>query len=148
MGTLFKQSDRDAIVRRIDRLTEDGHPLWGRFTAPEMVSHLIAAFQEAMGRGDGAPGKGPLARQPLQWLVIHVLPWPKGKAQAPANLLARKPGSWAADVAALRDAVRRLAERDPGGEWPSSGFFGRLSGKSWGALLYKHCDHHLRQFGV
>jgi hypothetical protein len=27
-------------------------------------------------------------------------------------------------------------------------FFGRLSGGDWGWLMYKHLDHHLRQFGV
>ena len=27
-------------------------------------------------------------------------------------------------------------------------FFGRLSGDQWGCLIYKHFDHHLRQFGV
>ena len=25
---------------------------------------------------------------------------------------------------------------------------GRLSGEQWGRLIYKHFDHHLRQFGV
>jgi len=27
-------------------------------------------------------------------------------------------------------------------------FFGKLSGKEWGELMYKHIDHHLRQFGA
>ena len=27
-------------------------------------------------------------------------------------------------------------------------FFGRLNGDEWGRLMYKHIDHHLRQFGV
>ena len=27
-------------------------------------------------------------------------------------------------------------------------FFGRLSGDEWGRLMYKHLDHHLRQFGL
>jgi hypothetical protein len=27
-------------------------------------------------------------------------------------------------------------------------FFGRLSGDEWGVLMYKHLDHHLRQFGA
>jgi len=26
--------------------------------------------------------------------------------------------------------------------------FGRLKGEEWGRLVYKHLDHHLRQFGV
>jgi len=27
-------------------------------------------------------------------------------------------------------------------------FFGRLSGGDWGWLMFKHLDHHLRQFGT
>ena len=27
-------------------------------------------------------------------------------------------------------------------------FFGRLTPEEWGALMYKHLDHHLRQFAV
>jgi hypothetical protein len=27
-------------------------------------------------------------------------------------------------------------------------FFGKLSGREWGELMYKHIDHHLQQFGV
>jgi Protein of unknown function (DUF1569) len=32
-------------------------------------------------------------------------------------------------------------------DWPHM-FFGRLTGEEWGVLVYKHLDHHLRQFGV
>ena len=27
-------------------------------------------------------------------------------------------------------------------------FFGRMTGEEWDRLLWKHLDHHLRQFGV
>jgi LPS sulfotransferase NodH len=27
-------------------------------------------------------------------------------------------------------------------------FFGRLTPQEWAVLMYKHLDHHLRQFGV
>ena len=27
-------------------------------------------------------------------------------------------------------------------------FFGRLTPQEWAILMYKHVDHHLRQFGV
>jgi LPS sulfotransferase NodH len=27
-------------------------------------------------------------------------------------------------------------------------FFGRLTAEEWAILMYKHLDHHLRQFGV
>jgi hypothetical protein len=27
-------------------------------------------------------------------------------------------------------------------------FLGRISGEDWGVMMYKHLDHHLRQFGA
>lgn len=27
-------------------------------------------------------------------------------------------------------------------------FFGKMTGEDWGHLMYKHLDHHFRQFGV
>mgnify|MGYP001794749648 CR=1 FL=1 len=27
-------------------------------------------------------------------------------------------------------------------------FFGRMPGQEWAILMYKHLDHHLRQFGA
>jgi hypothetical protein len=84
----------------------------------------------------------------MNWLVIHVLPWPKAKIKAPPELLATEPTTWAADLAALRDLVERFGARDPRGAWPENKVLGRISGRSWGVLQHKHLDHHLRQFGV
>jgi hypothetical protein len=49
----------------------------------------------------------------------------------------------------LLDLIDRLIERgtDAAGK-ETHPFFGKLSGKEWGELTYKHIDHHLQQFGV
>jgi transposase InsO family protein len=46
-------------------------------------------------------------------------------------------------------ATRRFARLGPEGctKHPHS-FFGRLTPQEWAMLMYKHVDHHLRQFGV
>jgi hypothetical protein len=85
---------------------------------------------------------------PLNWLMIHVLPWPKGKGKSPPEFLAVRPATWSADVNALRTSIEKFGERGPQAQWPVSKVFGRISGPSWGVLEYKHLDHHLRQFGV
>jgi hypothetical protein len=148
MGTLFDSRDRAAILGRIDRLAADRRPLWGRFTAPEMVCHVSTGLRQGLSEVDLGPPVGPLNRPPINWLLIHLLPWPKGKAQAPPEMLATRPTTWTSDVAALRDLVERFGARGPGGNWPESKVFGRISGRSWGVLQHKHLDHHLRQFGV
>lgn len=148
MGTLFDAQQRAVILGRIGRLTAEGKPLWGRFTAPEMVCHVSTGLRQGLREADLGPPVGPFDRAPLNWLVIHVLPWPKGKAKAPPEMLATRPTTWAADVAALRDLVERFGARGPAGAWPESKVFGRISGRSWGVLQHRHVDYHLRQFGV
>ena len=45
--------------------------------------------------------------------------------------------------------IDRFAAAGPGGctSHPHL-FFGRLTPEEWAILMYKHLDHHLRQFGV
>lgn len=148
MGSLFAQADREAILGRIARLTPEQKPLWGRFTAPEMVCHVSSGLRQGLGELETGPPSGPLSRAPLNWLIIHVVPWPKGKAQSPPEFLSTRPTTWDADVDRLRDLIRRFAARGPDAGWPPSRVFGRISGRSWGVLQHKHLDHHLRQFGV
>ena len=148
MATLFDPADRAAILERIERLTADRRPTWGRFTAPEMVCHVTSGIRQGLGEVDLGPPVGPFTRWPVNWLLIHVVPWPKGKAKAPREMLATRPTTWAKDVATLVSAVERFGHRGPTAPWPESKVFGRISGASWGVLQHKHLDHHLRQFGV
>ena len=148
MRTLFDDRERAALHRRIDALVPDAPRRWGRMSAHQAVCHLTDAIESAFDADDEVPGTGLLARQPLKWLVLAVLPWPKGTMESPPRLLRRHPSTWDADVAALHDAIDRLAARDAGASWPASDVFGRLSRGEWGQLLRTHLDHHLRQFGV
>jgi len=57
------------------------------------------------------------------------------------------------DLKAERERLRGLIERFVAGgragctTHPHS-FFGKLTPEEWAILMYKHLDHHLRQFGV
>lgn len=148
MRTIFNDRERNALHRRIDRLGPGTRPRWGRMNAHQMVNHLIAAVESAFEPPPAEPARGPLAHFPINWLVINVLPWPKGKLQSPPELLARQPREWASDVTALHATLDRAAARGPDAEWPPTDVFGPISGRNWGALIRTHMDHHLRQFGV
>jgi hypothetical protein len=148
MGTLFAEGDRAQILSRIDQLTPSSRAVWGRFTAPEMVCHVSSALRQGLGEYDAGPPAGPLRHPPLNWLFIHVLPWPKAKAKSPPEFLAVRPKDWDADLTQLRTLVVRFGERGTDADWPPSKVFGHITGRSWGALQHKHLNHHLTQFGV
>src|SRR3712207_976906 len=86
MGTLFDPRDRAAILDRIGRLTEDRRPLWGRFTASQMVCHVSSGLRNGLDEADLGPPRGALTHWPINWLVIHVVPFPKGAKAAPEML--------------------------------------------------------------
>ena len=148
MPSLFDDTRREALHRRIDRLSPESARQFGRMSVEQMVCHLIDAVESAFDDDTEPPGTGALSRQPLKWLILNALPWPKEKGKSPARLQQRKPTTLAADVAALHDAIERLAARDPRATWPSSEVFGSLTRDEWGALLHAHCNHHLKQFSV
>jgi len=148
MPSLFDADTRDTILERVGRLAPDRKPRWGRFTAPEMICHVSSGLRQGLGELESGPPSGLLAHAPLNWLVIHVLPWPQGKGQSPPEFLATRPTTWHADVNRLRDLIRRFSARGPSAKWPASRVFGGISGRSWGVLQHKHLDYHLCQFGV
>jgi hypothetical protein len=148
MPSLFDPQARVAILDRLSRLTSGRKPVWGRFTASEMVCHISCDFRQGLGELAAGPPSGPLTHLPLNWLAIHVIPWPRGKGKSPPEFLATRPTTWTADMSRLRELIERVGARGPGAAWPPSRVFGRISGSSWGVMLHKHLDHHLRQFGV
>jgi hypothetical protein len=112
-----------------------------------MVAHLSDSLRMASGEIEVAPKRVPLRFSPLKQMVLYLLPIPKGVPTSP-ELIARKPGDWSFEVAGLREELNGLVERGAEALAPSHPAFGKLSAKQWGVLIYRHMDHHLRQFGV
>ncbi len=145
-ASLYDPARRDEMLRRLAALRFDRSPRWGRMTAPQMVTHLIEAYRMPSGELHIAARSMPF-KPLLRWLMLYVMPFPKGAPTA-RELLARRPSTWDADVEALRAciaAVREPAAGERVGEHP---IFGKMSARDWGVLLYKHTDHHFRQFGI
>ena len=147
MKSVFDPAVHRELQDRVQRLTSQQQPQWGQMTAAQMVAHLADSLKMASGELDVAPKKVPIRFSPLKQFVLYLLPIPKGLPTAP-ELISRKPGEWTLEVAALREQLNGLVERGAEALAPSHPAFGKLTAKQWGVLVYRHMDHHLRQFGV
>jgi hypothetical protein len=148
MRTVFKLDDRLTLARRIDLLAADATPKWGRMDCPQMLAHLSESVRQALGELP-VRGRGPTALRlrPVAHAMIYWLPWPKGAPTAP-ELLARRATDCKAECAELKHLLERVAAMEGAREWPEHPAFGRLNSRDWGALVHRHVDHHLRQFGA
>lgn len=148
MKSVWNDREHRELQGRVKQLTAQHPAGWGKMNASQMVVHLSDAIRMASGELRVAPKNIPVLRYPpLKQLVIYWLPFPKGGPTSP-ELLARQPGDWPAEIADLQNQLDRFVSRGPRATAATHPAFGRLSGTQWGVLVYRHMDHHLRQFGV
>ncbi|MGZ7079758.1 MAG: DUF1569 domain-containing protein [Thermoanaerobaculia bacterium] len=147
MRQLWEGSAREELIERIRKLTPERPPLWGKLNAPRMLAHVSDQIRMALGDVPARKGSGPLSVWPVNYLMIHVVPWPHG-ATGPLEAFTTKPATWDADLEHLVTLIGRFCDCRQQTSWPEHPMFGKLSGKDWAALSYKHLTHHLRQFAV
>ncbi len=147
---LFEADAAAEVRRRVACLRPDGERLWGRMDAAQALAHCSASLELALGE-----------RRPPRKLLGRLV----GRIIKPLALGDDKPmrrnsptvdGLEVGDERDLETERRRLCElidrfaaAGPAGctAHPHS-FFGRLTPREWAVLMYKHLDHHLRQFGA
>jgi hypothetical protein len=148
MKTMWDGPCQREIRDRVARLSPESKGEWGKMSAPQVVCHLADSLKMALGDLPVTSRHMPIRYPPLKQFIVYVAPFPKSAPTAP-ELLVRSPRAWSADVADLQALVDRFVAR--GSEstpWVDHPAFGRLSRRAWGVLVYRHMDHHLRQFGA
>lgn len=148
MQSLFEPAAQKAISDRLNRLPATAVRQWGKMDAAQMLAHCSAALEVGTGdrpRPQALIGKifGPFVRSSL----LGDKPFSKNSPTDPTFVIADA-RDFAREKERLIGLVGRFCERGApaaGGQMHS--FLGRISGDEWGALMYKHLDHHLRQFG-
>ncbi len=146
MKSIWRASTRDELRARLGRLSPDSKARWGSMTAPQMVAHLADCSRMTLGDLPVAPKRTAIRYPPLKQLIVYCLPFPKGAQTAP-ELIGRVPGDWMQEVHAAGALLERIAS-PPEGQRPEHPMFGRFSEQALGVFVYRHYDHHLRQFGV
>ena len=150
MKNLFQVSAAGEVERRIAALKPDSHPLWGTMNVAQMVAHCSAGLELAS--GDRRPPRALLGRL-IGWAIKPMVlrndePMRRNSPTVEGLVVSDK-----RDLEIERKRLFGLIDRF--GATGSNGctkhphsFFGQLTPDEWAILMYKHLDHHLRQFGV
>ena len=149
MENLFNPQDRGAIDRRLSALQPTSPRQWGKMAAPQMLAHCSAALEIAC--GDRVKKQSLVGRVLAPFVRSTVLgekPFSRNGPTDPDFKIVDE-RNFAIEHARLTALLDRFCSQ---GSSSADGlvhsFFGRLSGNDWGRLMYKHLDHHLRQFSA
>jgi hypothetical protein len=147
MKSMWNDADLQNIRQRVTRLKPDATAGWGKFTAPQMLCHVTDGLKMNMGEIAVPSRKLPIRYFPLKQLIIYVLPFPKGAPTA-NELLERRATAWGDEIIEFQRTLDRFAASRERQTWPDHPAFGAMSTRTLGVLVYRHLDHHFRQFGA
>jgi hypothetical protein len=145
MHTIFDKSTRERLIVRIEGISGECHARWGKMDAYQMLRHCSMSEQMFLGKkkyGRAFIGRifgGMVLRSILKDdhpMKINKPTHPKLKVTGTGNVGAEKQ-KW---IMLLKEY-----EYYPG-EGFTHPFFGKMNREQVGYLVYKHTDHHLRQF--
>ena len=144
-----------SLKRRLDKLTPSTPPQWGVMSSLQMLRHLAAAFEMAL--GDCLVVDRPerrLDNRIMRFISVTLpLRWPRGVPTIPETDIAAHPSitQSVASFAGQRDAlvalIARFSQAKAGDLRPKHPLLGPFSHDQWMRWGFRHTDHHLRQFG-
>ena len=153
MKDLFDPAVVEDIKQRIMRLRPESERQWGSMSVAQTLAHCTSGVQMALGVIN--PKR---ASFPVNVVGLLIKPLVLGdekpmRRNSPSSreLFPADPAhcDFERERAQLIAVVESFSMKGAGGcsQHPHP-FFGPLKPEQWAILVYKHLDHHLRQFGV
>lgn len=148
--SIFEEQNVTDYVGRINQLTPETQPQWGKMNVAQMLAHNSIAF-------DINYGVIPVSYNPISRFMVKLFakstvvgdkPYGKNGRTAPVFIISDE-RDFAAEKAKLIDYLHRIQQEGAAAyEGKVSPAFGKLSSQEWSTMYSKHLDHHLTQFGV
>lgn len=147
---VFTEQGVNNLLNRLDKVTNDTKPQWGKMTAAQMVAHLNVAYEMTLEDKHKRPNA--LARFLIKLVaksaVVGPKPYPKNGRTAPEFIINDD-----RDIDAEKQRLKAYMNQvlEIGGDSfhnRESHAMGKLTKDEWNMLFAKHMDHHLQQFGV
>ena len=151
MKNLLDAAVANQVKIRLGQLQPQSERRWGKMTSSQMLAHCSLSMQWAV--GEVVPEKGTLLARLMGRLVKPMVfrnedPLQRNSPTAKSLNVADE-RDFGNERERLSDLIDKfLAGGAQGCTKNPHSFFGKMTSEEWGILMYKHLDHHLRQFGV
>jgi len=149
LKNLFDSKEREDLILRISKMKADMTPEWGKMNAHQTIVHLTDPLKAALGERPVQFEKSMFGVWPLNKLISQLLPWPKGAPTSQdfiQGMKGTKPVDFEKDLESLKETIICFSSQERSVKFNMNPLFGKLSNDEWARTMWRHIDHHLRQF--
>ena len=150
MKNAFNQDDVSEFIGRINRLTVDTKPKWGKMNVEQMLAHCNVTYEMVYDNIHPKPNafKRFMLKLIVKNIVVNDKPY-KSNSQTAPEFIIKDARKFELEKQRLIDYLlktQQLGAKHFDGKESLS--FGILNQQEWNNMFVKHLDHHLSQFGV
>ena len=144
---LFDSGVKREIVERINKLSPQSQPQWGKMNVAQMLAHL----QMPMGSAQGIHKLprtlfGKIVGRFAKPVFYGDKPFKRNLPTDPSFVMTRAQKDFEKERQGLIIMIQNFKEENILNK--THPFFGKLTVEQWSRGTWKHLDHHLQQFGV
>jgi hypothetical protein len=144
MKSVFAKESRDELINRINLLNENSTAQWGKMNVSQMIKHCTQWDEMALGKRiykQSFIGKlfGKMALKDM----MKDEPIKRNLPTVPSFKI-KENGNVEEEKSKLINSINEYASFS--NENFIHPFFGRMTKENTGIMIYKHVDHHLKQF--
>ncbi len=149
MPSIHEAATMQELTNRINSLQPDTQRLWGKMDVAQMLAHCVVGVEAAM---SNEPVKRNIASYLFGELAKKSIwsekPFRKSLPTAP-NFVITDSRVLEKEKQNLLQALARFT-KEPASAFTerTHPFFGKMAARDWDMLMYRHIDHHLKQFGA
>jgi Protein of unknown function (DUF1569) len=148
MKTIFDQITRNELINRVNLLNESSTAQWGKMNVYQMIKHCILCEEMYLGK---TPYKRTfwgflLGKIALNQLMNDDKPKKRNSPTKKEFIILEEMGDLIDDKLKWISLIKAYENYSNKNfvHW----FFGKMTQEQVGISVYKHIDHHLRQFNV
>lgn len=149
MKSIFDKQACQNILSRLDVLTPEDQAKWGKMNVSQMLKHcqkpIKLAFDEEKVEKPNFIMK--LLIKLMKPTLYNDKPWKQGLPTAKSFVITENL-NFENEKSDLKQLINRIHKSEsyfePSKRHP---IFGEMESYMWGQSVYKHLDHHLKQFG-
>ena|SRR5450432_2891373 len=148
MKSIFDKEIRDELINRINSLTEKNQSQWGKMNVYQMIKHC-RLWEEMMQNKENLKrafiGRV-FGRIALKMVLGNEKPLKQNTPTVPSLIITGTSGNFESEKSLWISNIQKYSNFDnPDFQHV---FFGKMTKEQVGQMVYKHIDHHLRQFNA